>query len=263
MTRVGRLMSTTALLLAAGMSLASAQGVSREPNAPAATPNAQTPSPPKAGAPQGRDQSMPQNRGTDPRGTEERSPRQANPKGKDRDQTTGQGTPSQNPPGESKRDPGADPKGQKTQPNERGQQNQGTQQRGRQDQENRGTQRNQDQQNQGAQRGDRDQQNQGAQRGQQPTDQTQGQGSHANISTEQRTRVRETIVKESNAPRVTNVTFNISVGTVVPRTVRLAPVPVTIIEVVPAWRGYVYFIVGDDIIVVEPGTHRIVAVIAA
>ena len=31
----------------------------------------------------------------------------------------------------------------------------------------------------------------------------------------------------------------------------------------PAWRGYEYFLVGDDIIVVEPGTHRIVAVIAA
>ncbi len=98
---------------------------------------------------------------------------------------------------------------------------------------------------------------------QKPADQTMGQGSHANISTEQRTRIRQTIVKESNAPRVTNVNFTVSVGTVVPRTVRLAPIPVTVIEVMPAWRGYDYFLVGDDIIVVEPGTLRIVAVIPA
>jgi hypothetical protein len=166
-------------------------------------------------------------------------------------------------------------KGQSTQSNERGQQ---TQQRGPdqkdQDQKKQGAQRDQDQKKQGAQRGERDQPNQGAQRGQEqprqgaerdkkPNDQTVGQGSHANISTEQCTRIRQAIVKESNAPRVTNVNFTVSVGTVVPRTVRLAPIPVTVIEVMPAWRGYEYFLVGDDIIVVEPGTLRIVAVIPA
>ena len=57
MSKVSRLMSTTALLLVAGMSLASAQGVSREPNAPAAAPNAQSPSAPKAGAQQRPEQS--------------------------------------------------------------------------------------------------------------------------------------------------------------------------------------------------------------
>jgi hypothetical protein len=129
-----------------------------------------------------------------------------------------------------------------------------------------------DQQKQGAQRGDQPNQrgdrdqpkpNKDAQRGQQPGDQTVGQGAHANLSTEQRTRIRQTITKQSNAPRVTNVNFNISVGTVVPRTMRLAPLPVTVVEYVPRWRGYMYFLVGDEIIVVEPGTHRIVAVLPA
>lgn len=212
---------------------------------------------------------MPQNRGAEQHGDRDRGARQANPKGQERDQTTGQGTPGQTEPrgserptgqapGDMKRDQKDNAKGRPAQSDERGQQTQ----RGRQDQQNQGAQGERNQQNRDAQR-PQEQQREGAQRGQQPLDQTQGQGSHANISTEQRTRIRETIIKESNAPRVTNVNFNISVGTVVPRTVTLAPVPVTVIEIQPAWRGYVYFIVGDEIIIVEPGTHRIVAVIAA
>jgi uncharacterized protein DUF1236 len=83
------------------------------------------------------------------------------------------------------------------------------------------------------------------------------------ITTEQRTRIRETVLKQGNAPRVGNVNFQINVGTVVPRTVRVAPLPVTIVEIQPAWRGYMFFIVGDEIVIVEPNTLRIVAIIEA
>ena len=38
----------------------------------------------------------------------------------------------------------------------------------------------------------------------------------------------------------------------VPRTVRVAPVPVTLVEIEPAWRGYMYFVYEDEIIIVEP-----------
>jgi hypothetical protein len=31
----------------------------------------------------------------------------------------------------------------------------------------------------------------------------------------------------------------------------------------PAWRGFLYFVVEDEIIVVEPGSLKIVAVISA
>ena len=65
----------------------------------------------------------------------------------------------------------------------------------------------------------------------------------------------------SSAPRVTNVNFDIRIGTVVPRTVRIAPVPVTLIEIEPTWRGYMYFVSGDTIIIVEPRTLEIVAVL--
>ena len=92
-----------------------------------------------------------------------------------------------------------------------------------------------------------------------------GAGASASLSTEQRTRIRETVIKQGNAPRMSraNINFNISVGTAVPRTVRLVTLPGPVIEVYPAWRGYLYFIVGDEIVVVEPGSLRIVAVIAA
>ena len=84
--------------------------------------------------------------------------------------------------------------------------------------------------------------------------------SNVSLTTEQRTVVRSKVLT-SSAPRVTNVNFDIRVGTVVPRTVRIAPVPVTLVEIEPTWRGYMYFVSGDTIIVVEPRTLEIVAVL--
>jgi Protein of unknown function (DUF1236) len=85
----------------------------------------------------------------------------------------------------------------------------------------------------------------------------------ANITVNQRTEIRQTIVKSKNAPRVNNVNFNISVGTVVPRSVRVAVLPPRVVTIYPQWRGYRYFIVGDEIIIVEPNTLRIVFVLPA
>jgi Protein of unknown function (DUF1236) len=53
------------------------------------------------------------------------------------------------------------------------------------------------------------------------------------------------------------------VGTVVPRSVRLVSIPETIVRIRPAWRGFLYFVVEDEIIVVEPGSLKIIAVISA
>ncbi len=62
---------------------------------------------------------------------------------------------------------------------------------------------------------------------------------------------------------LTNVNFNVSVGTVVPRSVTLHPLPAAVIEVYPDWRPYRFVLVGDDILVIDPATHRIVAVLDA
>jgi len=87
-------------------------------------------------------------------------------------------------------------------------------------------------------------------------------GTTTTITTEQRTEIRQTIVKQGNAPRVTNVNFTVSVGTVVPGTVTLVVLPPRVVEIYPAWRGYRYFLVGDRIIIVD-GNMRIVAIIDA
>lgn len=99
------------------------------------------------------------------------------------------------------------------------------------------------------------------------TGSTTGQGAAGasgavNLTQEQRTKVVTTI-KQTNVRPVTNVNFNISVGTVVPRSVTLHPLPATIVEVYPAWRGYRFVLVRDGIIIIEPDTYRIVAVIEA
>jgi len=49
----------------------------------------------------------------------------------------------------------------------------------------------------------------------------------------------------------------------VPRTVNFYPLPTTIVEIYPAWSGYQFFLVGDEIVVVDPHTLEIVAVLDA
>jgi len=83
---------------------------------------------------------------------------------------------------------------------------------------------------------------------------------NVSLTTEQKTTIR-TKVLTSSAPRVTNVNFDIKVGVVVPRTIRIAPVPVTLVEIEPEWRGFMYFVRGEEIIIVDPHTLEIVAVV--
>jgi len=60
---------------------------------------------------------------------------------------------------------------------------------------------------------------------------------------------------------VTNVNFSVSVGTVVPRAVSLHTVSAAIVDVVPQYRGYSYFVTRDQIVIVEPSTSKIVTVV--
>jgi hypothetical protein len=99
---------------------------------------------------------------------------------------------------------------------------------------------------------------------------TTGQGAagtrsdtNVNITSEQRTQIHEVIVNERSAPRVSSVNFNLSVGTRVPRDVRIATLPARIVTIEPRWRGYEYFMVGEQIVIVNPRTMEIVAVVEA
>jgi hypothetical protein len=69
------------------------------------------------------------------------------------------------------------------------------------------------------------------------------------------------VLRGSSVPRVSKVDFDVRIGTAVPRSVHIVAVPETIVEIHPAWRGFMYFVYNDEIIVVEPGSLKIVAVI--
>jgi len=83
---------------------------------------------------------------------------------------------------------------------------------------------------------------------------------NVSLTTEQKTTIRSKVLT-SSAPRVTNVNFDIRVGVAVPRTVRVAPVPTTLVEIQPEWRGFMYFVYGEEIVIVDPHSLEIVAVI--
>jgi hypothetical protein len=93
--------------------------------------------------------------------------------------------------------------------------------------------------------------------------QTTGQaGAGAKLSGEQRTKIT-TVIRDQHVAPVTNVNFSISVGARVPRDVSFHPLPAEIVDIYPDWRGYEFILVREQIIVVDPGTFEIVAVLDA
>lgn len=92
---------------------------------------------------------------------------------------------------------------------------------------------------------------------------TTGQGAAAGaakLTTEQRSKIA-TVIKQQ---KVEPVSLNISVriGARVPSHVHFHPLPVQVIEIYPQWRAYRYILVDDEIVIVDPDTYMIVAVIA-
>ncbi len=91
-------------------------------------------------------------------------------------------------------------------------------------------------------------------------DSRQEQRQHVQLSDRQRTQVRD-ILTRRQVRLVRNADFAISVGVRAPRHVRLYPIPVSVIEVVPEYRRYSYFIADDSICIVDPATYEIVYVV--
>jgi outer membrane biosynthesis protein TonB len=82
------------------------------------------------------------------------------------------------------------------------------------------------------------------------------------MSTEQNVRFRENM-KGEKAERLTGVPFSISIGDEVPRSVHYYRLPARVVEYAPQYRDFDYILVGDDILILDPHSHRIVAVISA
>jgi hypothetical protein len=77
---------------------------------------------------------------------------------------------------------------------------------------------------------------------------------------EKRTQITSAI-KQEKVEEVTNVNFNVSVGTTVPAGVRYHPLPSRIVEIYPEWRGYDFILVRGKYLILRPHTHEIVYII--
>ena len=81
-------------------------------------------------------------------------------------------------------------------------------------------------------------------------------GARVVIAPEQRTAIRDYVVKER--VRAHKLPSRVTVGATLPADVELAPVPETW---GPTFRSYRYVYTGDDVVLVDPSSRRVVEVI--
>ena len=85
-------------------------------------------------------------------------------------------------------------------------------------------------------------------------------GGHAALTGEKRTRF-QSVIRDRRTEVLHGVDFRVGVGTVIPGRYHFYPLPPTLIELVPEYRGYDYSVVENQIVILEPGTRRIVDII--
>jgi hypothetical protein len=90
------------------------------------------------------------------------------------------------------------------------------------------------------------------------TDQTQV-SQQSNLSTDKQVRISQTLTRERLAAPERNLNISIRVGERAPDRVRFHRLPDTIVSIEPEYRGYDYFTTEEEIVIVEPRTHRIVS----
>jgi hypothetical protein len=97
--------------------------------------------------------------------------------------------------------------------------------------------------------------------GDEPT-QTGSTNPKVEINKEQAVEIR-TVVKEVNVHPI-DIDFHVGIGVAVPRTVVLHPLPPRIVEIVPAYADYQFFILADGtIVIVDPVSFHVVYVLYA
>jgi Protein of unknown function (DUF1236) len=89
-----------------------------------------------------------------------------------------------------------------------------------------------------------------------------GQQATAQISQSQRLRIRQVFEHDRrHFHHVARVGFPIFVGSAVPRDYAIYDVPEDIVEYMPEYQGYKYIVVGDELLIIDPVTLEIVAII--
>ena len=101
-----------------------------------------------------------------------------------------------------------------------------------------------------------------AQRGNEKMSAKSSAAANVKLSAEQRTRIKGIVMAGHGGPRVTHVNFDVRIGVIIPRgSVEYVPVPETLVQIEPVWQGFYYFVYGDELVIVDPDTLAIVAVI--
>jgi hypothetical protein len=88
-------------------------------------------------------------------------------------------------------------------------------------------------------------------------------GGNVRLNAQQRMTIRQSVINAPDAPRMDRVPFGVRVGTVIPGDFRVVPVPQTLVTIDPAWGGYLYFVYRHEVVIVNPATRGIVAVLPA
>jgi hypothetical protein len=91
-------------------------------------------------------------------------------------------------------------------------------------------------------------------------------GRSVELSSDQRTRIHDVFTRDRdrfNRFRVGRVDFDLRPGVRIPRHFHLFGLPSDIVTVVPEYRGYRFFYYEDEIVIVDPVTLEIVAIIPA
>lgn len=96
----------------------------------------------------------------------------------------------------------------------------------------------------------------------QNTGQGQSKSVSAPLSSEQHVRIRN-MLRGEKTERLATGGFSISIGEAIPRTVHLYRLPLQLVESFPEYREYEYIMVGEEILIVNPRTLEIIAVIPA
>ena len=101
--------------------------------------------------------------------------------------------------------------------------------------------------------------------GQSETQARSGEANAPKLSERQHTTIQQSFQRERNLNVVSrsDIDVSISIGATFPRSVRLVPLPASIVTVVPQFRGFQYVVVEEEIVIVHPRTYRVVAVIPA
>lgn len=88
-------------------------------------------------------------------------------------------------------------------------------------------------------------------------------GASVQLSQDQRTKIKDVIVRDRNVARVNGANFSVSVGARVPRDVHVTVLPPEVVTIVPEYRGFEYVLVGDQLLIIDPDTLEIVAILPA